>query len=199
MNSLWHFTRKRLRGTFHRYDVQQQRCTIPNLITGFGIASVFYYAGILLGILPGTPTWLPFLALGIIFSDVLDGIAADTWDQHTHLGQLLDPIRDRLFTAVLLYHLYILQPDWWMLNGILLIVIIEAVLLLDLYTHQQRQARSIDKLRAGGQWTILLSVISLCVWFDINHPYILLFTLSSLLVIGLLAIGAYLDHINNKS
>ena len=86
-------------------------CTIPNLITIFGIISILLYAYCFLRG-AGEP-YIPVLVFAAGCSDLLDGFFARMLDQHSRLGKMLDPIRDRLLGAAVLANIVITNPSVW--------------------------------------------------------------------------------------
>lgn len=81
-------------------NVRPRILTIPNLITACGLALVGIYAFCFLS--GKAEAYIPLLVVLAGTSDLLDGMTARILDQHTHLGKVLDPLRDRLLgTAVL--------------------------------------------------------------------------------------------------
>ncbi|HWP61732.1 MAG TPA: CDP-alcohol phosphatidyltransferase family protein [Candidatus Paceibacterota bacterium] len=53
---------------------------------------------------------IPLLVMYVIATDLVDGQSAAKWDAHTRLGAFLDPFRDRLLIAALLFNI-LLFPD----------------------------------------------------------------------------------------
>jgi cardiolipin synthase len=99
-----------------RYDVTTDRVlTVPNLISFLRLALVPVFLWLLL--VPREP-WSDLLALGVLFfsavTDWLDGYLARRWNQITRLGQLLDPVADRLYivATVVAFVLRDIIP-WW--------------------------------------------------------------------------------------
>lgn len=60
--------------------------------------------------------WFLLLAAIAMFTDFLDGFIARKFNQITELGKILDPVADKLNTAVIIIALYIYQdfPFWIM-------------------------------------------------------------------------------------
>lgn len=82
-----------------RYEVTTDRVlTIPNLLSFGRLALVPVFVWLLLG---PRETWSDLLALAILalsaFTDWLDGHLARRWNQISRVGQLLDPVADRLY------------------------------------------------------------------------------------------------------
>jgi cardiolipin synthase (CMP-forming) len=100
-----------------RYDVTSDRVlTIPNLLSFARIALVPVFLWLLL--VP-RETWSDLLALLILglsaFTDWLDGYLARRWNQITRIGQLLDPVADRLYivATVVAFVLRDIIPLWF--------------------------------------------------------------------------------------
>ena len=84
--------------------------TVPNILTYGRVAAVPVVAGCLFW--PET-AWLRWVALGIFIAagltDFLDGYLARVWSQQSRLGQMLDPIADKLLVSAVLMMLVIEQ------------------------------------------------------------------------------------------
>jgi cardiolipin synthase len=89
--------------------------TVPNLISLLRLALVPVFFVLLLL----DETWADMTALVILFisgfTDWLDGYLARKWNQITRLGQLLDPIADRLYIAATIIAFAIREIiPWWL-------------------------------------------------------------------------------------
>ena len=89
-------------------NVRPRILTIPNLITAFGLALIGIYAFCFLS--GNAEAFIPLLVVLAGTSDLLDGMAARILDQHTHLGKVLDPLRDRLLGVAVLANIIICEP-----------------------------------------------------------------------------------------
>lgn len=105
-----------------RYDITTDRVlTIPNLLSFLRIAMVPLFLWLLLG---PRETWADLLALLILglsaFTDWLDGYLARRWNQISRVGQLLDPVADRLYivATVIAFVLRDIIP-WWFAAAII--------------------------------------------------------------------------------
>jgi CDP-diacylglycerol--glycerol-3-phosphate 3-phosphatidyltransferase/cardiolipin synthase len=82
---------------------RSQALALPNLLTYGRVVAVPVVAGLLLGF---NEHWARWTALGIFsaaaVTDFLDGYFARIWKQHSRLGQMLDPIADKLLVATTL-------------------------------------------------------------------------------------------------
>ncbi len=74
--------------------------TLPNVISGVRLLTIPVFAWLAL-VPQADAAAATVLALGGV-TDYLDGVLARRWDQVTRLGQLLDPIADRLSTVTVL-------------------------------------------------------------------------------------------------
>ena len=99
-----------------RYDVTTDRLlTVPNMLSFARIALVPVFLWLLLG---PRETWSDLLALVILavsaFTDWLDGYLARRWNQISRVGQLLDPVADRLYiiATVVAFVIRDIIP-WW--------------------------------------------------------------------------------------
>jgi cardiolipin synthase len=94
-------------------QVQTDRVwTVPNILSGIRLLTIPVF--VWLALVPQQDAWAALvLALGGI-TDYLDGMLARRWNQISRVGQLLDPIADRLSTvAVLVVFLIRGVVPWW--------------------------------------------------------------------------------------
>ena len=87
--------------------------TVPNLLSGLRLLGVPLFLWLVLG--PEADGW----ALGVLVlsgvTDWLDGFLARRWQQTSVLGQLLDPIADRLYLLAVVVGLALREViPWWM-------------------------------------------------------------------------------------
>jgi cardiolipin synthase len=106
-----------------RYEVTTDRVlTVPNLLSFSRVALVPVFLWLLL--VPREP-WADLLALFILglsaFTDWLDGFLARRWNQSSRVGQLLDPVADRLYivATVVAFVARDIIP-WWFAGLIIL-------------------------------------------------------------------------------
>lgn len=87
--------------------------TIPNLLSFLRLAGVPLFLWMILG--PHADGWAVLLLMFAGFTDWLDGHLARAWHQTSRLGQMLDPVADRLYIASTLVALAIrgIIP-WWL-------------------------------------------------------------------------------------
>ena len=102
--------------------------TVPNVISFLRICSIPYLAILI----AQNKMWLALIVLAIsAFSDCVDGYIARTFNQVSKLGQILDPIADRLLivcsTLALAFAKII---PWWALALVVLRDIIMAILIV---------------------------------------------------------------------
>jgi CDP-diacylglycerol--glycerol-3-phosphate 3-phosphatidyltransferase len=77
--------------------------SVPNILTYGRVAAVPAVAGCLFWPEPDWARWAAlaiFIAAGV--TDFLDGYLARAWSQQSRLGQMLDPIADKLLVAAVL-------------------------------------------------------------------------------------------------
>jgi cardiolipin synthase len=115
-----------------RYDVTSDRVlTIPNLLSFGRLALVPVFLWLLL--VPREP-WADLLALFILglsaFTDWLDGYLARRWNQITRVGQLLDPVADRLYiiATVVAFVIRDIIPLWFAVAIVLRDVVLALVI-----------------------------------------------------------------------
>lgn len=115
-------------------DVQETRVqtdrvlTVPNLLSALRLAGVPLFLWLIL--VPEADGWAIVLLAVSGFTDWLDGYLARRWNQITRVGQLLDPIADRLYILATLAGLLIrgIVP-WWFVAILLSRDLIMAVVL----------------------------------------------------------------------
>ncbi|WP_421788136.1 CDP-alcohol phosphatidyltransferase family protein [Gardnerella sp. DNF01141] len=139
--------------------------TVPNLISFLRICSIPYLA------------WLitkhhMILALVVLaisaFSDCIDGYIARRWNQVSKLGQILDPIADRLliiFSTVALAIARIIP--WWALVLVVLRDVIMAALVVLLAQHDYGPL-PVNFVGKAGTALIMLAIVSLMIVYAVN-------------------------------
>lgn len=94
-------------------EVQTDRVvTLPNVLSALRLLGVPLFLWLIL--VPEADGWAVILLAVAGFTDWLDGYLARKWRQITRVGQLLDPIADRLYILATLIGLLIrgIVP-WW--------------------------------------------------------------------------------------
>lgn len=91
--------------------------TVPNLLSALRLLGVPVFLWLILG--PQADGWAVVLLAVSGFTDWLDGVIARRWNQVSRIGQLLDPLADRLYILATLLGLGIrgIVP-WWLLGVI---------------------------------------------------------------------------------
>lgn len=104
--------------------------TVPNLLSMARLLGVPIFLWLIL--VPQADGWAIVLLMVSGFTDYLDGYLARRWNQITRLGQLLDPVADRLYILATLVGLLIRDIIPWWLVAVLLArdVLMAAVLLV---------------------------------------------------------------------
>ncbi len=110
-------------------EVQSDRIlTIPNALSFLRLLGVPVFLWLILG--PQADGWAVVLLLVSGFTDYLDGKIARATGQITRLGQLLDPLADRLYIAATLLGLAIRDiVPWWLVIVLLSRDVVLAVVL----------------------------------------------------------------------
>jgi cardiolipin synthase len=87
--------------------------TLPNALSALRLLGVPVFVWLLLG--PKADVWaIAILAVGGL-TDWLDGFLARRWNQRSRVGQILDPIADRLYILAILVCLAIRDIiPWWL-------------------------------------------------------------------------------------
>ena len=100
--------------------VQTERIlTVPNVLSGLRLLGVPLFLWLVLG--PEADGWAVVLLMVSGFTDYFDGYLARRWNQISRVGQLLDPIADRLYVFATLFGLGIRDiVPWWLVVFLLL-------------------------------------------------------------------------------
>ena len=96
----------------HPYDTDRV-ATVPNLLSLTRLVGVPVFVWLILG--PHADGWAVVLLMVAGFTDWLDGHLARAWHQTSRVGQMLDPVADRLYIGSTLVCLALrnLIP-WWL-------------------------------------------------------------------------------------
>lgn len=87
--------------------------TIPNLLSFLRLVGVPVFVWLILG--PQADGWAVLLLMAAGASDWLDGFLARRWHQTSRVGQMLDPVADRLYIGSTLVALAIRDIiPWWL-------------------------------------------------------------------------------------
>lgn len=143
-------------------QVQTDRVwTVPNVLSGIRLLSIPLFVWLALGPQADALAAL-VLALGGV-TDYLDGMLARRWNQISRIGQLLDPIADRLSTvAVLVVFLVRGVVPWWF---VVLLVARDAVLALQMARLKARGITGLPVNFVGKAATFnLLMAFPLLMW-----------------------------------
>ncbi|WP_019261023.1 CDP-alcohol phosphatidyltransferase family protein [Gardnerella greenwoodii] len=139
--------------------------TVPNLISFLRICSIPYLAWLI----TKNHMILALIVLAIsAFSDCIDGYIARRWNQVSKLGQILDPIADRLliiFSTVALAVAKIIP--WWALVLVVLRDVIMAALVVLLAQHDYGPL-PVNFVGKAGTALIMLAIVSLMIVYAVN-------------------------------
>lgn len=139
--------------------------TVPNLISFLRICSIPYLAWLI----TKNHMILALIVLAIsAFSDCIDGYIARRWNQVSKLGQILDPIADRLliiFSTVALAIAAIIP--WWALVLVVLRDVIMAALVVLLAQHDYGPL-PVNFVGKAGTALIMLAIVSLMIVYAVN-------------------------------
>ena len=161
--------------------------TVPNLISVLRILSIPVIA--VLGARHQMVEALVVLAISAV-SDGIDGIVARMFDQVSKIGQILDPIADRLliFCSILALGVAGIIP-WWMLIIVGLRDLLMALLVLLLAQHDYGPL-PVHFVGKAGTAMLMISITAL-IFCDIwNNPIADLLHLAALAA-GIWGIGLY--------
>ncbi|PAU67336.1 CDP-alcohol phosphatidyltransferase family protein [Bifidobacterium criceti] len=144
--------------------------TIPNLISALRIVSIPVIAWF---IARHDMVWALVILAVSSASDGLDGIIARNFNQVSKLGQILDPIADRLLIICSILALAVCGVvPWWMLALVALRDIVMGILTLMLAQHDYGPL-PVHFVGKTGTAILLISIIGLMV-ADIRRSFIVL-------------------------
>lgn len=129
--------------------------TIPNLVTIFGIITTLLYAYCFLWRVQ--EAYIPLLVFAAGCSDLFDGLFARMLDQHSRLGKMLDPIRDRLLGAAILTNIVIANPAVW---GIVTLVCVFEVVIAAFHLSHMRTTGALAIAHFSGKIRQAVHLIS---------------------------------------
>jgi cardiolipin synthase (CMP-forming) len=133
--------------------------TVPNVLSGLRLLGVPLFLYLVLGPEADGLAVLVLMASGI--TDYLDGRLARSWGQFTRLGQLLDPLADRLYIASTVIALTIrgVVPVW---------------LLIGLFARDLLLATMLPVLRRHGYGPLPVSFLGKAATFNLLYAFPLL-------------------------
>lgn len=146
-------------------------CTRANMITVAGIiVTVFYIVQYTYGILL---VLIPVIQSLILSTDVVDGIVADRRNEHSKLGKVLDPFRDRFFMFAAFVNLYVLFGDP-VVSSVLVLVLTEAVIwtggaFVYLCTGNIPSVHGVGKARAMVQGVAIVVISVQTYWLGVYY------------------------------
>jgi len=93
--------------------------TVPNLLSFIRLAGIPVFLWCLLGLHANFTAIVVLIVAGV--TDFFDGYLARTWNQVSRLGQVLDPIADRLYIFAIILGLAARGVLPWVLVGVLIL------------------------------------------------------------------------------
>ena len=110
--------------------------TIPNALSALRLAGIPLYAWLIVGERAFVPAFIVLAVAGA--TDWLDGLLARRLGQYSRLGEVLDPLADRLYIAVTIVSLAIVGLiPWWLV----VVLVARDALLLAIVPLLRRQGR----------------------------------------------------------
>ena len=110
--------------------------TIPNALSAIRLAGIPLYAWLIVGERAFVPAFIVLAVAGA--TDWLDGLLARRLGQYSRLGEVLDPLADRLYIAVTIVSLAIVGLiPWWLV----VVLVARDALLLAIVPLLRRQGR----------------------------------------------------------
>lgn len=145
--------------------------TIPNIISFLRICSIPYIAWLI----TQHNMVLALIVLAIsAFSDCVDGFIARSLNQVSKLGQILDPIADRLLIICSILALAVANIiPWWALILVMMRDIIMAILVLILAQHDYGPL-PVNFVGKAGTALLMLSIVSLMIVYSVATEIMLI-------------------------
>lgn len=143
-------------------QVQTDRVwTVPNALSLLRLLAIPVFVWLALGPQEDLAAALVLVLIG--FTDYLDGMLARRWNQITRVGQLLDPIADRLATlAVLVVFLVRGVVPWWF---VLILILRDVTLAVEMSRLRSRGITGLPVNFVGKAATAtLMSSFPLLLW-----------------------------------
>lgn len=141
-------------------SVSQKFLTWPNLVTGIGIVLTGIYCWQFFS--GAAATLIPITVFLVGLSDLLDGLLARRLNQHSRLGKIIDPLRDRLLGFAMLINAAILKGAGVLFSApVLIIVAVETIIFLPPFLRLKVHA--IGKLRQ--------MIYLACMWLFLAEVY----------------------------
>jgi len=145
-HDVFRYSLRRFIGTAGEYRVHERWATIPNAITVAGIIGVVFYTWLFL---TNSIVWaIPLVHIGVLLSDMLDGIAADALDQHSRAGKFLEPLRDRMHAAALFGNLILAAPESGVVAALVIAVAAETWIGFLAFRGFVHNVHAVGKIRA---------------------------------------------------
>ncbi len=133
---------------------------LPNLLTFFRLVLVPVY----LWAFYGTPSTHKVLALCILLlagtTDILDGHIARKYHMQTPVGQLLDPLADKLMMVAVLFSLIESSRVPWLVAGLL--VLRDAGMIIGAAFFYFQGKRAVPKANRWGKTTTVCYYVAIC-------------------------------------
>lgn len=136
--------------------------SVPNLLTYFRLLAVPALAAVLFFVEGETGRWLALVIFALAaISDFFDGYLARAWSQQSRLGQMLDPIADKLLVGAVLLLLVADQTiSGWSLWAALIILSREILVSgLREFLAELNATVAVSRL---AKWKTTVQMVALC-------------------------------------
>lgn len=173
-------------------DLKKDVFTIPNMLSVFRLLLVPVYISIYLN---ATEAYHYYIAGGILavscLTDMIDGKIARKFNMHSVLGQLLDPLADKVTQFALILCLAIRYPILWVLIGLFVVKELYQIIAMVVAANKGKMLKG--ALMSGKISTTILfvSLIAMIVFPNIPENIV---SIIAYVDIGILSI-AFVDYI----
>ena len=173
-------------------DLKKDVFTIPNMLSLFRLLLVPVYIRIYL---QATEVYHYYIAGGILavscLTDMIDGKIARKFNMHSVLGQVLDPLADKVTQFALIVCLAVRYPIMWILIG--LFVVKELYQLIAMVVAAKKGKMLTGALYSGKICTTILfvSLIAMIVFPNIPENYVNIMIIVNIVVLAI----AFVDYI----
>lgn len=173
-------------------DLKKDVFTIPNMLSLFRLLLVPVYISIYLN---ATEAYHYYIAGGILavscLTDMIDGKIARKFNMHSVLGQLLDPLADKVTQFALILCLAIRYPILWVLIGLFVVKELYQIIAMVVAANKGKMLKG--ALMSGKISTTILfvSLIAMIVFPNIPENIV---SIIAYVDIGILSV-AFVDYI----
>ncbi len=150
------------------FEVQDKIFTRANLLTFSGIAAVGFY--IVQFTTSALTAWIPVTKIYIAMTDMFDGWLADKYNEHSTIGKVMDPWRDRMDAGAVLWNIwYLFGAD--VAGWVFAIIVTESIILCEglffcILHSRVSEVHWIGKARMAVHQVCAFVILVQAYWFE---------------------------------